>query len=331
LARHLSAFPGDVNATRILATYQLEEKNNPEEALRLLDAVKESAVGIERLRVLANRARVEQIQRALDPGSPLTLAITAKVHLSSGRDREAFALFRRVLKLTPGYPGAHASVAEIYRRNGHPDWAAIEQRLEKDREKDLAPEGDYKLALDLLDAEQKAFDELMQYADCWEKLDIQSRRASERGDHKAALEFARRAVALAPNDAAERGLALALFRNNQYAEALPLLEKYGMPERCAALLELGEPAQALNYLPHSGDPVEEAKLHGRIYIELNKPMQGVPKLQAQAGKDVDGSLHEILGRAYQALHQPNPAGLALRRALELRKRHAAELEIRPPE
>ena len=82
----------------------------------------------------------------------------------------------------------------------------------------------------------------------------------------------------------------------------------------------------------TADEFENAKLRGRIYIELNKPMVGIPKLQALAGKDIDGSLHEILGRAYQALHQPNPAGLALRRATELRKRYDAEmgLEIGPP-
>lgn len=157
--------------------------------------------------------------------------------------------------------------------------------------------------------------ELVQFADCWEKLDIQAHIARERREYAKALELSRKALSLSPDNAAvERGLAHTLFLDKQYAESPPLLHRSLHFERTIALLELGEPQQALATLGVTEDEVENAKLPGRIYIELSKPMMGIPKVQALAGKDIDGSLHEILGRAYQTLHQPNPAGFTMRAA-----------------
>jgi tetratricopeptide (TPR) repeat protein len=326
LKQHLAAFPGDLNAIRVLATYELEANHSADDALALLKGAKESSAAIERLRALAHRKGAESIYQRLDAWSATKYALRARFRFVAGRYPEAFAFYRRALKLDPDFPQAHAAIAEIYRRTGHPDWAAIEERLEKG----LPAENSYQLAVDHLNAEQKAIDELMHYAECWEKLDVQARVAGERGERKAALEFARKALALAPdNPSLERQYALALFHDKQYTAALPLLEKHRMSERSIAHLELGQPGKAVG-IAVLNDEIEDAKLQGLIHIQLNTPMQALPKLQALAGYDIDGSLHEILGRAYQALHQPNPAGLALMRATRLKKRYLAELEIVAP-
>ena len=78
---------------------------------------------------LAGQAFGRLLER--DPESPLTLALVAEARLDQGQTTAAFQLYRRALERAPSQRGLHAGVAEVYRRTGHPDWAAAEEEKEK--------------------------------------------------------------------------------------------------------------------------------------------------------------------------------------------------------
>ena len=78
---------------------------------------------------LAGQAFGRLLER--DPESPLTLALVAEARLDEGQTAAAFQLYRRALERAPAQRGLHAGVAEVYRRTGHPDWAAVEEEQEK--------------------------------------------------------------------------------------------------------------------------------------------------------------------------------------------------------
>ncbi len=68
---------------------------------------------------------------------------------------------------------------------------------------------------------------------------------------------------------------------------------------------------------------ETVKLYATACLEINKAAKAIPHLQAYAAQDRDGSIHLLLGKAYQQMHQPTPAGLAMRKAEQLRSAAAA--------
>lgn len=78
---------------------------------------------------LAGQAFGRLLER--DPESSLTLALVAEARLDQGQTTAAFQLYRRALERAPAQRGLHAGVAEVYRRTGHPDWAAVEEEKEK--------------------------------------------------------------------------------------------------------------------------------------------------------------------------------------------------------
>jgi hypothetical protein len=103
--------------------------------------------------------------------------------------------------------------------------------------------------------------------------------------------------------------------------AIVLLALQAFQEKAArSLLASGNAEAALVIVrhPRAGD-LESVKLYAEICLELNKAALAAPHLQANSAKDTDGSLHQLLGKAYQRMHRPTPAGLAFRRAAELRK------------
>ena len=150
-AKHLAAFPGDINAARILATYELEENLRPDKALTLLRDVRERDATIERLRALANRAMAESIHQRLEAGSAEKYAVIAHFRFTGGHYREAFAYYRKALRLAPDFPQVHSAIAEIYRRIGHPEWALAEARLENEH----PPKDEYKAVVDHLEASRR--------------------------------------------------------------------------------------------------------------------------------------------------------------------------------
>src|SRR5256885_1964163 len=79
--------------------------------------------------LLANRA-FDELQNTA-PESAYWLAIIAETRLREQQYTSAFYLYRRALEKAPAMPGLHASIAEIYRRTGHADWANAEDQKER--------------------------------------------------------------------------------------------------------------------------------------------------------------------------------------------------------
>ena len=107
--------------------------------------------------------------------------------------------------------------------------------------------------------------------------------------------------------------------------AILLLALQSFQERSARSLLASGYAQEAFVLagpPRAGN-LDSLKLYAEICLELNKAALAVPHLQANSAKDADGEIHQLLGKAYQQMHRPTPAGLAFRRAAALRKAAAA--------
>ena len=326
--KYLAVKPDDEDAAQELVDCHLQLQQ-ASEATAILDRLKQDSPGLHRRRAIAHRAAALQIYQNLLKGSPSWHALTGHFRFEAGRYREAFYHYRQALARSPDFPAAHAAISEIYHRTGHPDWAETEVQLEKNR----PATGSYKMALDHLQAVQAALLALGKYPTSWQRFDAQARSAK---NHAEAAVLFRKALELSPgNQAIERELAVSLWLAGKFSEAEPLLSRHEMLVELAAVqLQAGETDKANATLLRHGliRDVETAKLHARVSLELNRPGAAVPLLQAYAEQDTDGSIHLLLGRAYQALHQPNPAGLALQNAEKLRKTNnvAAETEITPP-
>ena len=74
-------------------------------------------------------AAFERLQKA-DPRSPFVAALVAGARVQSRQYTSAFLLYREALQRLPDLHGVHTALAEIYRKTGHPDWAAEEDARE---------------------------------------------------------------------------------------------------------------------------------------------------------------------------------------------------------
>src|SRR5260370_24253030 len=58
------------------------------------------------------------------------LALVADSRVPRRQYRSAFYLYLQALERNPQMSGVHTSIAEVYRKTGHPDWAESEQARE---------------------------------------------------------------------------------------------------------------------------------------------------------------------------------------------------------
>ncbi len=75
-------------------------------------------------------AAFERLQK-IDPQSPYVSALVADTRVQRRQYRSAFFFYREVLKQLPDLHGIHSKLAEVYRKTGHPDWAAQEEAKEQ--------------------------------------------------------------------------------------------------------------------------------------------------------------------------------------------------------
>ena len=78
---------------------------------------------------LANR-NFEELEKVA-PGSAYWLVLVAEARAKADQYPRAFYFYREALKQMPALRGVHAAVAEVYRKTGHPDWAAQEEQQER--------------------------------------------------------------------------------------------------------------------------------------------------------------------------------------------------------
>jgi tetratricopeptide (TPR) repeat protein len=293
------------------------------------------------------------------PESPELLLLVADGLVAQERDKSAFPLYREAIAKKPGLAEARESLARIYERSGHPDWA----RVEREKAKAL-PAADCRTAS--LECEFRA----ERYAKVLEAARPLRTTESRYWTSRAAGELAReaftrlarlppspeaslvhvsvlraqrryleskeelqRAASAWPEDRrVRREQANLHFVAREYAEARPILEELLQhePDSAELNLMLGEswieskvPAKAVVALEKAvrADPkaLRARALLGRAYVDAGQAGQAIPHLEAALPTDEDGSLHFQLARAYREAGQAEQAARTLAAFQDVRR------------
>lgn len=282
-----------------------------------------------------SQACFQALQRVA-PESPYVLVLLGDSDLKQMNYRSAYALFKVALARDRAIAGAYSGLAEVYRRTGHPDWAAIEdQKGQKAKQPDCARSpaacayraGRYAEATrtpgsgaEALYWKTRAYETLA--LDALNHLtrmpptpqihELMAEAYTIRGQtHEAAQEL-REALQLDPGDARIEALyATALWRDHDYRVAQTLLEKLvaNDPNSAELYFELGDALLQQDEMDKAAAILRKAvQLNprllpaqaslGRAYMANGQPSEAIPHLRAAAPIDADGSLHLQLARAY---------------------------------
>jgi predicted Zn-dependent protease len=276
------------------------------------------------------------------------------------QNRAAFYFYRQALERDSKLRGAHAAIAGIYRRTGHPDWAAIEERAEASlgplncATEKLACDFAAKRYLPLITSAKlnrtaggafwqvrawnalavEAFSRLEQLPDSAPKLELQAEMLRDRKQYAESVKFWRAALALVPGDATiEHELVMTLCMAQDFAAAQPMLDRLLKQEPGSAALNFLQgdaylnqqlPEKALPYLQNAvtADPrLLQAKASlARAFLQLGQADNAAQYLNEVLPTDDDGTLHFELARAYRAAGKADLAKQAMDRYLELKRR-----------
>jgi predicted Zn-dependent protease len=262
-------------------------------------------------------------------GSPEWLALIADSRMERRQYRSAFYFYRKALEAKPDFAALHDSLAEVYRRSGHAEWAETESKNAQRPDCGAANQAcDFAGGRFLAAAAGpslywrtraynelalRAFKQLGQLRPSVELHAIKADILSNHGQHIEAANEWRAARKLAPDDPRIEGrLATSLYEGGNYAEAVPLLQKLLKEEPDSAelnffvgdsLLRMEQPEKAVPYLEAAvrRDPKllpAHASL-GLTYIRLGRDADAIPQLKSALEADEDGSIHIQLSRAYQ--------------------------------
>lgn len=307
-----------------------------------------SAVSQEAIRSFDNRAE-DAVWRQL---------LIADGLLATGHLTDAFAIYRAVEAQLPSIVTIHDSVASIYERSAHQEWAARERKLGGLAADACAKRkalcefrgGRYRSALDASltgsDAESRYWRarsarELARasYAHLDMLPDSPERRASRatiaraEDRHQDAVTELTAALKLAPqNPTLTFELATACYAARNYEQALatvnPLLGARPDDPRLVklagySLLQLRRVDDALPLLQKAAaiDPSDSGPqlALGRAHLQRGDYSAAIPLIEPHLGTDSDGSLHVQLARAYTGVGQREKAAALLARSQELHR------------
>jgi tetratricopeptide (TPR) repeat protein len=312
-----------------------------------------------------SRRAFEALQ-AQAPDSPDLLLLVAQGMAAQERDKSAFPLYREAISKKPGLAEAHEGLAQIYERNGHPDWAEVERAraralpapdcrtaslecefraaryakvLEAARPLRTA-EGRYWTSRAAGELAREAFTRLAGLPPSPEAslVRVETLRAQRR--YLESKEELQKAASAWPEDPRiRRELATLHFIAREYADARPILEELlkNEPDSVQLNLLLGEtwlesnePAKAAACLEKTVrlDPklVRARGLLGRAYVEGGEAPRAIPHLEAALASDEDGSLHFQLARAYREAGRAEDAKRTLEGFQEVRRANEARQE-----
>lgn len=314
-----------------------------------------------------SRAAFRRLE-AVAPESAYWYALLARSRAEQQQFGSAYYLYRQALAARADFRGIHAAIADIYRRAGHADWAAIEEACEQalpppDCERDSLeclffqsrhrevleaasrrqdPEAIYWTSRAASELALAAFQrvEALGPSVFRHRLAAETYRLQDR--HAEAVREWRAALKLAPHDAALKlELARSLMWNQEHEAAAGLLEELAKTRPGAAevhlllglcLLNLQEPAKALPALEtaHRLDPksLEVRAALGRALLQSDRPAAAIPHLEAATAADDDGNLHYLLAQAYLRTGQRDKAEAALHRQKEVRRSAQARAQER---
>ncbi len=304
-------------------------------------------------------AAFDRLQKA-NPTSPYVTALVADTRVKRRQYRSAFFFYNETLKQLPALHGIHAALAEVYRKTGHPDWAAEEDRSEAalappdckthaaecaflaghDAPLTKAPVG--AAAAETLYWQAKAANELAlqaffrlgQLPESVELHQLRADIARAQGQHQESAREWRAALALKPgNPALQRELAVSLFLAADFQNALELTRELlkvqpRSPEfnfmAGDSLLRLEQPEAAVPYLRAAlaGDPklTEADASLGLALARIGKHAEAIPHLVKALQLDQDGSLHFQLAGAYRAAGETDQARVTMEKYRQIVKR-----------
>jgi len=362
LEKAVAAKPADVRARQVLADAYLGT-GRPMDAVAQLRAASAAAPQNPGVWYALGQAynAIKQTSLATFTNvsdAPWRTLLSADALLENNHLTDAFALYRAALDALPTMVNIHDSIARIYERSGHADWAIIERQTIH-----LAADacsarpsmcefraGRYGASLDAAaknsDAESRywqaraanelalgAFKQLETLPDSPERRSVRAAVAQAAEHYNDAVTELKAAVQLAPRQPElQYQLASALYSARDYDAALttlvPLIDAYPNDSRllnlkARALLELQRPEEALPILKqlvarNPGDARTKLAL-GRAYAQSGDYADAIPMLEEQLQGDTDGSLHMQLARAYVAIGQRDKATPLMTRSEELRK------------
>ena len=290
--------------------------------------------------------------------APWRALLSADALLENGQLTDAFTLYRAALESLPSMANIHDSVARIYERSGHTQWAVTERgKIDMSADDCVArralcefraarydaaleaamkasdAEGRYWTARAANELARAAFTRLDTLPDSVERRSVRAAVAQAQERHTDAVAELKAAVSLAPQQPeVQYQLASAYYSARDYEASLatltPLLKAYPddvrlLTVKAQALSQLQRADEALPILKQLIDRNpnnSRMKLAlGRAYLQTSHYTEAIPLLQEQLSSDSDGSLHMQLARAYSATSQHDKAAPLLARSEELRK------------
>ncbi len=314
--------------------------------------------GLGRCHLALSRERFDLLERTAS-GSAWYYALVGRSRLEQQQFGSAHYYLRQALAAKPGFRGVHAALAEVYRRSGHNDWAAIEEEREKAaKPADCAaaplecaywdgrhtalvenagsrtdPESLYWLCLAHSALSRQAFERLSELPPsavshrlAAEILALQERHAEASAEWRKAYEMEPGNPALALETARS------LMAAEDHRSALPILEKLAAGSRPLAdlflllgqcLLSLQEPARAVPHLERAaaGSPGDRRARAalGRALLQSGEPGRAIPHLEAALPDDTDGNLHYLLAQAHLRAGDRETAARLIARRQELQQ------------
>ena len=363
LNRVVAAKPADVESRRMLAR-AYAELGRPADAVTELRRVTEVAPKLPGGWYALGETYNAITQQAIDgfddqpDDSPWRQLLVADALMADGRFTDAFALYRDVLARLPQMVSIHDSVAAIYEKTGHADWAVQERLAGRITPAGCAARkmlcdfraGRYGLTLSASlgknDSESlywraraatelalAAFKRLETLPDSRERREVRAMRARAERRYTDAIAELKAARAFAPDDPGlADDLGSTYYAAHEYDQAVatlaPLVKDNPDNPRLLvlygdSLLELQRVEEALPILKRAvdkapSDPAPRIAL-GRAQLQKGDFAAAVPLLEAHLGGDTDGSLHVQLARAYTGLGQKEKAATLLTRSQELQR------------
>ena len=284
--------------------------------------------------------------------------LAADALFGAGRFVDAFTLYRSALESLPVMVSVHDSIARIYERTAHAEWAAEERaagaRVPVDcvRRKALCEfrSGRYRAALDAAleqtDSESRywraraatelaraAFDGLDDLPDSVERRAARAARARAEDRHIEAIAELEAALKLAPDQPALIDqLAQSCYAVRDYERAVTILSTSvrARPDDLASLKLLGYSLLRLRRVDEALPVLQRAVERdatdpgpllalGRARVQRGDFAAAIPLIEPQLAADEDGSLHVQLARAYAGIGQSDKAAALLARSEELRR------------
>jgi tetratricopeptide (TPR) repeat protein len=303
---------------------------------------------------------LDRLQKA-DPQSPYLAALVAGTRVQRRQYRSAFFFYHETLKQLPNLHGVHAALADVYRKTGHPDWAADEEAKEQALPpadckshaseckflagKDLdaanlprtgkpSPEALYWQAKAANELAFQAFFRLGQLPPSVELHQLRAEIARDQSQPLESVKEWRAALAIAPGDPRlQQELAVSLFMAGDYRAALDQATATLKTVPSAelnfvagdSLVRLEDPEKAVPYLRAAlaADPklLAANASLGLAFSRLGQTAEAIPNLEKASELDDDGSLHYQLARAYQAAGNQEKSRTAMAAYQEILKKN----------